>query len=104
MLKHHDGDFWTLSKTDWQTELSGGTPDVSIDQDVRTRISRVIFNNEIPDPRDVIIISLIDTCDVFRFIFDLDDEGEERIRFVSGMDVISRSIANAVAQNIADRC
>ncbi len=101
VLKYHDGDFWTLSKTDWQTELSGGTPDVSIDQDVRTRISRVIFNNEIPDPRDVMTISLINTCDVFRFIFDLDDVGEERIHFISGMDVISRSIADAVAQNIA---
>ena len=101
VLKHHDGDFWTLSQTDWQKKLSEAAPDVAIDQFVRTRVSRVIFKNEIPDPRDVMTISLINTCDVFRFIFELDDEAEKRIRFISGMDVISRSIADAVAQNIA---
>ena len=91
ILEHHDGDFWTLARTVWQTELFSSSPEGTKAQFVRTRISKVIFNNEIPDPRDIIIICLIDTCDVFRFIFQLDDETEERIR----------SIADAVAQNLA---
>ena len=49
----------------------------------------------------MIIISLINTCDVFRFMFHLDEEAEERIRFICNMDLISRSIAEAVAHNIA---
>ena len=68
---------------------------------VKTRISRAIFNNEIPDPRDVIIICLIDTCDVLRFIFDLDEEAEERVQDICKMDLIGRAIADAVRQNMA---
>ena len=55
----------------------------------------------IPDPRDIIIICLVNTCDVFRFIFELDEEAEERIEFICRMDLIGRSIAAAVEQNIA---
>ena len=61
----------------------------------------MIFNNEIPDPRDVIIICLVNTCDVFRFMFQLDDEAEERIQFICKMDLIGRSIADAVSHNLA---
>ena len=68
-------------------------------QFVETRISRAIFNNEIPGPRDVFIICLGNTCDVFRFIFQLDDQAEERIQAICQMDLIGRSIADAVAQN-----
>ena len=68
---------------------------------VKTRISRAIFNNEIPDPRDVIIICLINTCDVLRFIFELDEESEKRVEFICKMDLIGRSIADAVGHNLA---
>ena len=101
ILEHHDGEFWTLSRTVLQAELSGPSPGGTAAQFVRTRISRAILNNEIPDPRDVIIIALIDTCDVFRFMFQLDDETEQRIQAICRMDLIARSIAEAVSQNIA---
>ena len=101
ILEHHDGEFWTLSRTALQAELSNTSPTRTAAQFVRTRISKVILNNEIPDPRDVIIIALIDTCDVFRFMFQLDDEIEQRIQAVCRMDLIGRSIAEAVSQNIA---
>ena len=61
----------------------------------------MIFNNEIPNPRDVIIICLVNTCDVFRFMFQLDDEAEERIQFICKMDLIGWSIADAVSHNLA---
>ena len=101
ILEHHDGEFWTLSRSILQSELSGGSSEDTAAQFVRTRISKVIFNNEIPDPRDVIIVCLIDTCDVFRFMFQLDDAIEERIQFICQMDLIGRSIAEAVSQNLA---
>ena len=101
ILEHHDGEFWTLSRTIRQSELSGdSSEDDTAARFVRTRISRAIFNNEIPDPRDVIIICLINTCDVFRFMFQLDDGIEERIQAICRMDLIGRSIADAVAQNL----
>ena len=102
VLEHHDGDFWTLSHTAWQTGLFSNSPEGTAVQFVKTRISNAIFNNEIPDPRDVIIICLINTCDVFRFMFQLDDQAEERIRFICKMDLIGRSIAAAVSHNLAE--
>ena len=101
ILEYHDGDFWTLTPNAVQWNSSNGAQEGVGAQFVKTRISRAIFNNEIPHPRDVIIICLINTCDVFRFMFQLDEEAEERIEFICKMDLIGRSIAAAVAQNLA---
>ncbi len=96
ILEHHDGDFWTLSRSVWRAEALRG----SSEEFVKTRISRALFENEIPDPRDAIIISLVNTCDVFRFMYELEEETEERIRFICNMDLIGRSIAAAVTENM----
>ena len=101
ILEHHDGDFWTLARTAWQTEMFSSEAEGTAAQFVRTRISKVIFNNEVPDPRDVIIICLINTCDVFRFIFHLEKEDEERIELICKLDLIGRSIAAAVVESVA---
>ena len=101
ILEHHEGDFWTLAPTAWQMGLLDSSGEGSAVEFVKTRISKVIFNNEIPNPRDVIIIALINTCDVFRFMFQLDDESEERIELVCRLDLIGRAIAEAVTQNMS---
>ena len=89
ILRHHPGEFWTLASPHWQ-----------LDEFVKARLSRVIFDHEIPDPRDVVIVCLADTCGVLRFIFELDEAAEERIRFVSGMDLIAQAIAAAVGESM----
>ena len=61
ILDHHEGDYWTLSSKAWQSEAFAGSQDDTAVQFVKARIANVIFNNEIPDPRDMIIISLINT-------------------------------------------
>ena len=81
-------------------EMFSGSEEGTAAQFVRTRIGKVIFNREIPDPRDVIIICLINTCDVFRFIFQLEEGDEERIQFICRMDLIGRSIAAAVTESL----
>ena len=101
ILQYHEGEFWTLTRTAWQMEVLDSSRDGTAAQFVKTRISKAIFDNEIPDPRDIIIICLINTCDVFRFIFQLDDEAEERIKFLCKMDVIGRSMAEAVSHSLA---
>ncbi len=100
ILEHHDGDFWTLAHTAWQTAMFSSDGDGTAAEFVRTRINKVIFSNEIPAPRDIIIVALIDTCDVFRFMFHLEEESEERIELICRMDLIARAIAEAVTQNI----
>ena len=99
ILEHHDGDYWTLSPASLLGELSAGLADDTAVDFVKNRMIKAIFTNTIPDPRDIILICLVNTCDVFRFIFPTAEEEEERIAVISQMDVIGRSIAEAVSQN-----
>ena len=101
VLKHADGDFWTLATARWYEDLTGGSREGTMSQFIRTRVLKAIFTDEIPDPRDVIVICLINTCDLFRFMFEVDDETQERIDFICRMDLIGRSIAAAVEHGIA---
>ncbi len=101
VLEYHDGEFWTVAPNVEQTVLFDDSQEGTGLQFVKTRIRHEIFNNEIPDPRDVIIICLVNTCDVFRFMFNLDEEAEQRIEFICNMDLIGRSIAAAVSHNMA---
>lgn len=100
ILTHHEGGFWTLSLATWRTQSYSPAGDDAMEF-VKTRISKVIFDNEIPDPRDIIIICLVDTCDVFRFIFPMDEAAQARVDAVSRMDVIGRAIAEAVSESMA---
>ena len=101
ILKHHEGEFWTLIPVKRYTDLEGNYKEHNVGQVIKTRIREVIFTDEIPDPRDCIIICLMNTCDVLRFIYELDEKAEERIKFIRKMDLIGRSIADAVEHNIA---
>ena len=101
ILEYHDGDFWTLSRAVGRRDLNTNNGDGTAVELVGSRISKVIFTNEIPFPRDVVIICLLNTCDVLRFIFQLDEELEKRIEAITKLDLIGRAIAEAVAHNLA---
>ena len=103
ILQHHDGDFWSLAGAAWKMGHHASSDVGTAVEFVKTRISKAIFNNEIPDPRDIIIICLIDVCDVLRFIFDLDEESGQRVQDIVKMDLIGRAIAEAVSHNITGR-
>ena len=96
ILEHHEGDFWTLKPTKWHANLQGNTAS----QFIKTRISECIFTDTIPHPRDVIVICLINSCDVLRFIFQLDEDAEKRIELICRMDLIGRSISESVERTI----
>ena len=101
ILEHHDGGFWTLATARWYEELSGTSQEGTVGQLVKTRVVKALFADEIPDPRDIIVICLVNACDVFRIMFELDEETEERIDSICRMDLIGRSIAAAVEHTIA---
>ena len=100
ILQHHDGEFWTLARTGWQAGAYGNSEEGTASQFIQTRVANVIFNDDIPDPRDIIVLCIVNACDVLRFIFQIDEDAEERIGLVCQMDLIGRSIAEAVAQNL----
>ena len=101
ILEHHDGDFWTLATARWYEDLRDASQEGTVGQFIKTRVVKALFADEIPDPRDAIVICLANACDVFRIMFELDEETEERIALICQMDLIGRSIGAAVAQNIA---
>ena len=101
ILEHHDGDFWTLATAKWYEDLRYASQEGTVGQFIKTRVVKALFADEIPDPRDAIVISLVNACDVFRIMFELDEETEERIANICKMVLIGRSIAAAIAQNIA---
>ncbi|WP_419551345.1 cytochrome P450 [Candidatus Poriferisodalis sp.] len=100
VLEYHDGDFWTLAPRARQSELFAGDGEDTAVEFIKPRIEKLIFGDDIPHPRDIIIIALVNTCDVLRFVFDLDENAEQRIQLLSHMDLIGRAIADAVAQNL----
>lgn len=100
ILEHHDGNFWSMTSSARNAEFFVADNDGAAVQHVRARVDRSIFGGDIPSPRDIIIIALANTCDVLRFIFDLDETAEERIQLICQMDLIGRAIANAVVNNL----
>lgn len=101
ILERHDGGFWTLARNVWQQERFGDATKGTAGEFIKTRIGRVIFTDEIPDPRDVIVIALVNTCDVFQYVFQLDEHAEKRIELLCQMDLIGRSMADAVVANLS---
>ena len=67
-------------------------------RDVKLRIMGVLFSDEIPDARDIVIISLSDACGIFGGLF----SGRElktaapRIEQIRKMDLIGREVSKAV--------
>ncbi len=102
ILQYHDGDFWTLSPVNWHADKSGNNRDDTAKQFVRSRISETIFTDTIPLPRDIIIISLVNTCDLFGFMFEIDEDTEKRIEQICQMELIGRVISAAVQETIAN--
>ena len=100
ILEHHEGDFWTVAPDKLYATADGDSDDGTIGQFIRNRIGKGIFSDDIPHPRDIIIICLIETCDILPFIFKLDKKAEERIKLICRMDLIGRSMADAVEENI----
>ena len=75
------------------------TIDGNAEQEVKLRIGDVLLSVDIPDPRDVALIGLVDACDILREIFpDRDmEQCRPRIDQLRKMDLIGRELAQAIA-------
>ena len=61
-------------------------------EEVTFRIMRLLFSDDIPDPRDIVIVSLAAASDVFSRILSREElaEAQSRIDLISGMDLIGQ--------------
>ena len=100
ILDLHPGEFYTFTKHHRRGESAQGEQ-YSAGEYVKARLTRIIFADEIPDPRDAIIAALVDACGVFNLMYQIDEELEERIQLVCKFDLIGRSIGEAVSDSIA---
>ena len=61
---------------------------------------RVLFTDEIPDPRDIVIICLADASGVFKNILSQSElsEVQDRIELIGKMDLIGQSVIRAIRE------
>ena len=72
--------------------------DGKAEREVKLRIMRVLFSDDIPSPRDIVIICLADACRIFgRIMTEAEAErARERIDVVRRMDLIGQAVSSAV--------
>ena len=74
------------------------TPDGRTTEEVQLRVMRTLFSDDIPDPRDIVIISLAAASGVFESILSPDElaQVQGRIDLICQMDLIGREVAAAI--------
>lgn len=74
--------------------------DGEAEREVRARIQAILFSDEVPDPHDIVIINLADSCGLFGAILgDHDSEQiRERIEHIRHMDLIGQAMTNAIRE------
>ena len=72
--------------------------DETVRDEVRLRIMRVLFSDDIPDPRDTVIICLAAAGGIFERILSRSElaDVQDRIDLVKKLDLIGQSVARAV--------
>ena len=68
------------------------------EREVKLRIMEVLFGEEIPDPRDIMLICLVDACGIFNHLLSREELGKAaaRIEQVRQMDLIGQATAQAI--------
>ena len=72
--------------------------DGKAEREVKLRIMAVLFSDEIPDPRDVVVICLADACGLFAQLLSRAElnRATERIEQVRKLDLIGQAMAQAI--------
>lgn len=69
-------------------------------REVRARLRQMILTDEIPDPRDVVLLCLIDACGLLGLVLSLDEIALRRTRIeqLSRLDLIGQAMTRAVGE------
>ena len=67
-------------------------------EEARLRIMRILFSDDVPDPRDIAIIALANACGVFRTILSSEEREHVRARIdlLKDLDLIGRTMSLAL--------
>ncbi len=74
--------------------------DGAADQEVKLRILDLLFSDDIPDPRDVVVVCLCDVCGLFDSLLTRDELSQvyPRIRQLTKMDLIGQAVMSLVTE------
>ena len=100
ILVHDTGGYWQLSNKVLRTGQYVG-PGLEQQEEVKARIRRALFDEEIPDPHDVTLIGLLLVCDGFPSMLEADEfeMAQERIQLLASMDLFGQAIRSAVGDS-----
>ncbi len=95
ILEKKDDRFLWMFKTRRYPLIDG-----KIEREVKHRIMSILFSDEIPEPRDIIIIILVDACGLFRHLLSEKEHKRmrERISAIKKMDLIGQAVTNSVRE------
>ena len=73
--------------------------DGTVNREVKQRIVDLVFGDDIPDPRDVVLICLCDVCGLFGNLLTRDelDRAYPRIEQIGRLDLIGQAVMTLVA-------
>ncbi|MEI9986373.1 MAG: GPP34 family phosphoprotein [Aliidongia sp.] len=69
-------------------------------QEVKLRIATLLFNDDIPDPRDIVIIALADTCGLLGKVFSNAElnRADARIQQIVKLDLIGQALRATIVE------
>jgi golgi phosphoprotein 3 len=69
-------------------------------REVKTRLRQVLLTDEIPDPRDIVLICLIDACGLLELVLTPDEIARTapRVETLARLDLIGQAVTRAVAE------
>ena len=93
ILRHEEDRFLWVFKSYRYRVVDG-----EIKRGLKERIEETLFGDEIPDPRDIVLVSLMHDCDILSVMFSLEElkRASDRIDQVRRMDLIGRAVSKAV--------
>ena len=94
ILKHQEKKFPWTSRSQRYVMVDGKARN-----EVSLRIENVLISEDIPDPRDIALISLMDACDILPDVFPGKwlERCRPRLEQLRKMDLIGREVAGAIA-------
>ena len=74
--------------------------DGNVIEEVKLRLMRVLFSEEIPDPRDIVLICLADASGIFETTLSKTERAEvqDRLEVVRKMDLIGQAVTQAIRE------
>ena len=77
--------------------------DDSEQEEVRARLRQLLMSDEIPDPRDVVLVCLIDACALAGFVLSAAelDAASPRVAQLRKMDLIGQAVTKAASETEA---